>query len=78
MRQSVSKGQRLSEGFARRKGSVKRINLKVRARVRRWVEGNGAHVHVTVNMSLELSVEFGVNVGGGKGSWGWEGQVANA
>ena len=67
MRQSVSKGQRLSEGFARREGSVKRINLKVRVRVRTWVEGNGALVHVTVNMGLELLVEFGVKVGGGKG-----------
>ena len=63
MRQSVSKGQRLSEGFARREGSVKRI--KVRARARRRVEGNGAHVHVTVNMGLALLVEFGVKVGGG-------------
>ena len=35
MRQSVSKGQRLSEGFARREGSVKKINLKVRVRVGR-------------------------------------------
>ena len=65
MRQSVSKGQRLSEGFARREGSVKRIKVRVRART--WVEGNGAHVHVTVNMGLELLVEFGVKVGGGKG-----------
>ena len=47
--------------------SVKRINLKVRVRVRRWVEGNGAHVHVAVNIGLELLVEFGVKVGGGKG-----------
>ena len=67
MRQSVNKGQRLSEGFARREGSVKRINLKVRVRVRTWVEGNGAHLHVTVNIGLELFVEFGVKVGGGKG-----------
>ena len=67
MRQSVSKGQRLSEGFARHEGSVKRIILKVRVRVRTWVEGNGAHVHVTVNIGLELLVEFGVKVGGGKG-----------
>jgi hypothetical protein len=46
------------------RSSVKRINLKVRVRVRRWVEGNGAHVHVTVNIGLELLVEFGVKVGG--------------
>ena len=49
------------------RSSVKRISLKVRVRVRRWVEGNRAHIHVTVNMDLELLVEFGVKVGGGKG-----------
>jgi hypothetical protein len=38
-----------------------------RIKVRKWVEGNGAHVHVTVNMGLALLVEFGVKVGGGKG-----------
>ena len=48
MRQSASKGQGLSKGFARREGSVKRINLKVRVMVKTWVEGNGAHVHVLV------------------------------
>ena len=53
MRRSVSKGQGLSEGFARREGKGGT-----------WVEGNGAHVHVTVNMGLELLVEFGVKVGG--------------
>ena len=63
MRQSVSKGQRLTEGFARREGSVKSIRLRVR--VRKWLEGNGAHVHITVNIGLELLVEFGVKVGGG-------------
>ena len=57
MRQSVSKGQRLSKSFARREGNVKRIKVKVR--VRRWVEGNGAHVHVTVSTGSELLVEFG-------------------
>jgi hypothetical protein len=63
MRQSASKGQGLSEVFARHEGSVKRI--KVKGRARRWVEGNGAHVHVTVNMGLALFVEFGVKVRGG-------------
>ena len=39
----------------------------MRAKVRKWVEDNGAHVHVTVNMGLELLVDFGVKVRGGKG-----------
>ena len=31
----------------------------MRVRVRRWVEGNGAHVHITVSMSLAVLVEGG-------------------
>jgi hypothetical protein len=49
------------------RSSLKRRNLKVRVRVRRWIEGNGARVHVTVNMDLEQLVEFSVKVGGVKG-----------
>jgi hypothetical protein len=36
----------------------------VRVSVRRWVEGNGAHVHATVSMGLAVLVEFSVKVGG--------------
>jgi len=45
------------------RGSVKRIKDEVR--VRRRVEGNGAHVHVTVKIGFGVLVEFGVKVGGG-------------
>ena len=65
--------KRQGEGFAGREGWSSAISdrgaerdvkrTRVRARVRRWVEGNaGSHVHVTVSMGLAVLVEFNVEI----------------